>query len=383
MVSTNQLTGPIPAELSRLSNLEYLSLETNELTGPIPAELGRLRNLQTLELADNQLTGAIPIAWETSPTWGVLLLTSNQLTGAIPAALGDLTNIRTLELDSNELSGAIPAALGNLANLEILLLADNQLTGAIPAALGNLTNLTGLSIFLNAPGTLSGAQPAADLTVRTDGARPGRLRLRPGVFHRFGDHARSDPGQGDPLQGAAVTDRCPASGGAAGGLRLDGWRPDGGKHDQARASAGAAGGAGSGPCDGGTAGAAVDRCDAVLAQGGTPDGAARGGGGAGELSYPAASPYGSTAAATASVRLADAMTGRSMSFPSTSSHAAPVALVGVDDAAPPRPPLPPPAENAAWMTGTCVGWMAALPVKPSPRVRRLSAGEPRRGPARP
>ena len=38
----NQLTGPIPAELSGLTNLESLSLWMNQLTGPIPAELGDL-----------------------------------------------------------------------------------------------------------------------------------------------------------------------------------------------------------------------------------------------------------------------------------------------------------------------------------------------------
>ena len=58
----NELTGPIPAELSQLSNLQHLVLNNNELTRPIPAELAQLNNLQGLHLSDNNLTGCIPSA---------------------------------------------------------------------------------------------------------------------------------------------------------------------------------------------------------------------------------------------------------------------------------------------------------------------------------
>ena len=57
----NQLTGPIPSELGKLSNLIELSLWGNQLTGPIPPELGSLSELGVLELAGNQLTGPIPL----------------------------------------------------------------------------------------------------------------------------------------------------------------------------------------------------------------------------------------------------------------------------------------------------------------------------------
>ena len=42
----NTLTGPIPAELGRLTSLRTLDLGGNELTGPIPAELEDLANLE-------------------------------------------------------------------------------------------------------------------------------------------------------------------------------------------------------------------------------------------------------------------------------------------------------------------------------------------------
>ena len=42
----NQLSGPIPAELGNLDNLEYLYLRNNQLSGSIPPELGNLANLE-------------------------------------------------------------------------------------------------------------------------------------------------------------------------------------------------------------------------------------------------------------------------------------------------------------------------------------------------
>ena len=111
-LAQNQLSGPIPAELGRLTNLKLLWLFGNQLSGPIPAELGGLTNLSDL------------------------LLSGNQLSGPIPAELGDLTNLSDLLLSGNQLSGPIPAELGDLTNLEGLWLSGNQLSGPIPAELG-------------------------------------------------------------------------------------------------------------------------------------------------------------------------------------------------------------------------------------------------------
>ena len=107
-----QLTGPIPAELGALTNLESLLLVDNQLTGPIPAELGDLAKLRSL------------------------VLFGNQLTGPIPARLGDLTESATelSHLGQNRLTGPIPAGLRDPhqpANAGAV--AHNQLTGPIPA----------------------------------------------------------------------------------------------------------------------------------------------------------------------------------------------------------------------------------------------------------
>ena len=82
------MTGPIPRELGRLVNLEWLNLSSNALTGPIPRELGRLVNLETLYLSHNDLSGSIP------------------------AELGKLVNLERLDLAyAWGLSGPLPSGL--------------------------------------------------------------------------------------------------------------------------------------------------------------------------------------------------------------------------------------------------------------------------------
>ena len=112
-LGSNQLTGEIPPEIGKLTNLIYLDLGSNQLTGEIPTEIGKLTNL----------TG--------------LLLYDNELTGVIPSEIGNLTNLIYLKLSSNELSGSIPPEIGNLANLQGLNLHSNQLSGLIPDEICN------------------------------------------------------------------------------------------------------------------------------------------------------------------------------------------------------------------------------------------------------
>ncbi len=88
-----------------------LNLGARGLTGTIPAQLGRLTNLTSLWLSGNQLTGGIPVE------------------------LGQLTKLRGLGLSGNRLTGAVPAELGNLASLRELYLSRNRLTGCLPLAL--------------------------------------------------------------------------------------------------------------------------------------------------------------------------------------------------------------------------------------------------------
>ena len=146
----NNLSGPIPADLGKLSDLEVLGVGGNNLTGPIPAELGGLPTLRILTLPGNNLTGRIPADLGKLSNLVWLVLGSNNLTGPIPAELGMLSNLQLIDLDGNNLSGRVPAELGQLSMLGSLILNDNNLTGPLPSSLTNLQQLQRLHIHNNA-----------------------------------------------------------------------------------------------------------------------------------------------------------------------------------------------------------------------------------------
>ncbi len=154
----NNLTGPIPPELGKLTDLKHVCLDSNALSGSIPSELGDLVNLETLTASTNALSDPIPSSLGNLANLKVLSLGGNSLSDPIPSELGKLANLKFLFLSANELSGSIPSSLGNLENLIILSLTDNSLSDPIPSSLGNLTNLRELYIAHN---SLSGSIPSS------------------------------------------------------------------------------------------------------------------------------------------------------------------------------------------------------------------------------
>ncbi len=194
---SNDLTGPVPAELSNLSNLEWLGLAGNRLTGPAPSGLGNLHRLQGLNIRENnglcapvalaEHVGAgfedpvcqdaaerdLPIPtptlnpdlaalvalyhatngpqWETNDNWlsdqGI-----SEWAGVTTHGYGSkLTGrVRILYLQNNNLTGFLPPELGDLSELRRWLdLANNEITGSIPPELGNLFNLQALYLWDN------------------------------------------------------------------------------------------------------------------------------------------------------------------------------------------------------------------------------------------
>ncbi|PHT27127.1 hypothetical protein CQW23_33266 [Capsicum baccatum] len=104
---------PISLKLILKKKTINRSHPSNELSGPIPAEIGKMRSLQNLSLF------------------------SNNISGPIPKTIGDLTELKLLDLYATQLSGPIPSELGKLKNLNDLELSNNQLTGSIPSSFGN------------------------------------------------------------------------------------------------------------------------------------------------------------------------------------------------------------------------------------------------------
>nr|GMC67538.1 receptor-like protein 12 [Ipomoea batatas]GMC79018.1 receptor-like protein 12 [Ipomoea batatas] len=83
-LSSNQLIGHIPRELSSLKGLISLNLSKNHLIGKIFSTIYQMENLEVLDLSRNQLSGEIPIGLARLNYLDVLDLSNNFLSGKIP-----------------------------------------------------------------------------------------------------------------------------------------------------------------------------------------------------------------------------------------------------------------------------------------------------------
>lgn len=87
-LSSQNLTGNIPSELTKLSGLIELWLDGNSLTGPIP-DFSSCPNLKIIHLENNRLTGSIPSSLAGLPNLKELYLQNNMLSGKMPSSLFD------------------------------------------------------------------------------------------------------------------------------------------------------------------------------------------------------------------------------------------------------------------------------------------------------
>ena len=181
-LGANHLTGPVPPELARLSNLREVWLNDNRLTGPVPPGPGPLGGPASscpaapsgnpglradcallLEVRDTLAGDArlnwsahLPLAeWHGVTVGGPLERVTKlelpgwSLNGTIPPALGQLSHLVSLDLSGNRLAGGIPPSLGGLPRLVALRLHRNRLTGPVPPEFAKLPRLEELQLQEN------------------------------------------------------------------------------------------------------------------------------------------------------------------------------------------------------------------------------------------
>ncbi|XP_075490920.1 putative LRR receptor-like serine/threonine-protein kinase At1g74360 [Primulina tabacum] len=156
-LSRNNFGGDIQTIFGRFTQVKFLLLHKNSYTGGIYTSgvLG-LSNLSRLDLSYNNLSGPLPVEISQMAGLKFLILSYNQFTGSIPSEFGNLSGLQALDLSFNMLQGWIPPSLGNLTSLLWLMLANNSLRGEIPPEMGNCSSLLWLNLANN---QLSGSIP--------------------------------------------------------------------------------------------------------------------------------------------------------------------------------------------------------------------------------
>ncbi|CAL5022968.1 unnamed protein product [Urochloa decumbens] len=116
-----------------------MSLQNNTISGVIPPEIGKLTNLDALDLS------------------------SNEFVGDIPSSLGQLTRLNYLRLDRNNLSGQIPVDVAKLPGLTFLDLSFNNLSGPVPKIYAHDYSLAGNQYLCNSS-TIHGCSSMTAMT---------------------------------------------------------------------------------------------------------------------------------------------------------------------------------------------------------------------------
>lgn len=169
-VENNELSGPVPTEITTLENLRCkidsfcafftyrgfcadLIISSNQFSGPIPADIGNLKLMKVFQVSYNQLTGPLPQSMEAMKElrlFQVLKLFStcqhqyinycvqashNKLEGPLLPQLFSLPELQAFGVNNNKFKGPIPEEVGNCASLLGLNLSSNQVLLCITVSL--------------------------------------------------------------------------------------------------------------------------------------------------------------------------------------------------------------------------------------------------------
>ncbi|GAY67885.1 hypothetical protein CUMW_259960 [Citrus unshiu] len=135
----------IPHNIGNLSSLTFVSLRNYELQGRIPSSIGNLSKLLHLDISLNELQGEQPISVGNLHSLKELDLSANFLSSEWPISIGNLK----LDLSQNRYFGELPISIGNLGSLKELDLSQNGFFGELPTSIRNLFSLEKLDLSFN------------------------------------------------------------------------------------------------------------------------------------------------------------------------------------------------------------------------------------------
>ncbi|KAM0834990.1 hypothetical protein ACQ4PT_063225 [Festuca glaucescens] len=107
--SSNNLSGLIQGSVEHCLKLRYLNLSHNNFKGNIPTELAVLFSLRDLlDLSNNQFIGPIPSQLSGLSQLDTLKLSHNELSGSIPPSFLSMQSLTSIDVSYNELEGPVP-----------------------------------------------------------------------------------------------------------------------------------------------------------------------------------------------------------------------------------------------------------------------------------
>lgn len=131
---------------STLNLLRIIDLSSNNFSGEIPAEVTKLEALQSLNLSHNFFVGRIPEKIGAMRSLESIDFSTNQLSGEIPQSISELTFLSHLNLSNNNLMGKIPLST-QIQGFDASCFAGNELCGSpLPK---NCTDIDSTSVTEN------------------------------------------------------------------------------------------------------------------------------------------------------------------------------------------------------------------------------------------
>ncbi|KAJ0229450.1 Leucine-rich repeat-containing protein [Hirschfeldia incana] len=147
-LSVNNIGGDVHSSFPLLCNsLVVANLSTNNLTGRIDDIFNECRYLKYVDLKYNRFSGEIWAGFRRLVKFSV---SGNHLSGNIsPSMFRGNCTLQVLDLSGNGFVGEFPGQVSNCHNLNILDLWGNNFTGNIPAEIGSISSLRGLHFGKN------------------------------------------------------------------------------------------------------------------------------------------------------------------------------------------------------------------------------------------
>ncbi|KAH0936431.1 hypothetical protein HID58_013548, partial [Brassica napus] len=147
------ISGTLPLDLQKLSELIVLEFFSNKISGPVP-DLSGLTHLQRLNLHDNLFDSTPKNLFSGMNSLQEAYLDNNPFASwEIPETVKEATSLKNLSLvncnlTANAFSGPIPD-LSGLQSLRLFNLRENQLTGLVPPSFTGLKSLTVVNLTNN------------------------------------------------------------------------------------------------------------------------------------------------------------------------------------------------------------------------------------------